>query len=218
MIRNSSCKTWMAKIIFFSTPTQIKQIHKSYCTEVLQSANIMNCHELVYTRFIFWMTKIIKMHDFFFFFCPVRLRFHDAQIDRLMLRSRWTVSRFHHGYAHEEQQHLLIMFSVHQITRKVLPPQRRHLPTRRHVTSPQSFSLHENKKNILILPQKPKKARERSTCCVCHAEHADSVTSLLVLLRCLILFLLMIPLIFVGVRVQHAHPHGNVFIFASPTH
>ncbi len=43
----------MAKIFFFFPflypPHQVKQIHKSYCTEVLQSANIMNWHKLVYT-------------------------------------------------------------------------------------------------------------------------------------------------------------------------
>lgn len=34
---------------FLYPPHQIKQIHESYCTEVLQSANIMNWHKLVYT-------------------------------------------------------------------------------------------------------------------------------------------------------------------------
>lgn len=34
---------------FSLPPHQVKQIHKSYCTEVLQSANIMNWHKLVYT-------------------------------------------------------------------------------------------------------------------------------------------------------------------------
>lgn len=38
----------MAKIKKFP-PHQVKQIHKSYCTEVLQSANIMNWQKLVYT-------------------------------------------------------------------------------------------------------------------------------------------------------------------------
>lgn len=36
-------------VSFHYPPRQVKQILKSYCTEVLQSANIMNWHKLVYT-------------------------------------------------------------------------------------------------------------------------------------------------------------------------
>lgn len=35
--------------IFSTCHTKLSRFHKSYCTEVLQSANIMNWHKLVYT-------------------------------------------------------------------------------------------------------------------------------------------------------------------------
>lgn len=73
----------MAKITFFVCfcflsflypPHQVKQIHKSYCTEVLQSANIMNWHKLVYTHFNFRMTKKNQEAVFFsLFFSPLSL-------------------------------------------------------------------------------------------------------------------------------------------------
>lgn len=39
----------MAEENLFLNPDPVLQIHKSYCTEVLQSANILNWHNLVYT-------------------------------------------------------------------------------------------------------------------------------------------------------------------------
>lgn len=89
----------MAKITFVFFYPHIKfSRFTNHTVQVLQSANIMNWHKLVYT-FHFLDDKNNQKACFFLFvfvvflLCPVRLHFHDAQARRLlMLHSHWTVT------------------------------------------------------------------------------------------------------------------------------
>lgn len=79
---------------FLYPPHRVKQIHKSYCTQVLQSANIRNSHELVYT-FHFLNDKNNQKALLLFFFCFVFVQSGSIFMGhklRLILHSRTTVS------------------------------------------------------------------------------------------------------------------------------
>lgn len=86
---------------FLYPPHQVKQTHKSYCT-VLQSANIMNWHKLVYTFHFMDDKKNQKK----VFLCPVGLHFHRLP------RSHRTASP---DFIAVTLKKLTILFSVHRL-------------------------------------------------------------------------------------------------------
>lgn len=111
MIKNSSCKTWMAKIIFFVVFSihHIKLSRFTNHTVQFFKVQILWIGMSWYIHFILWMTKKNQKKVFL---CPVGLHFHRLP------RSHWTASPWlHRCYTHETDDIVLsssLDFSAHK--------------------------------------------------------------------------------------------------------